>query len=239
MTNIQCPTASCNLFLVLPCPSSPLASEVPVEVFPHHIRRITAVFTVNVPNYVHFPRSRGGRRTGRTRRVTHRFDLFPLTSQLCVVDDHPDHPTTTSNQPLEGESNFWDSSGPLFSIYSKAAEDEDNKMVERWQKDADGILIFVSLYVCICLSLQINWNTIDWSILCRSRCTPCRDSPGPEAKQSGYLRILPWEHLSVSRRPKRNPFIHSFPCPQTTRILSFEICRLGEFPLVLELGHER
>ncbi|KAN0105399.1 hypothetical protein V8E52_011066, partial [Russula decolorans] len=33
-----------------------------------------------------------------------------------------------------------------FSIYSKAAEDEDNKMVERWQKDADGILIFTGLF---------------------------------------------------------------------------------------------
>jgi hypothetical protein len=30
----------------------------------------------------------------------------------------------------------------FFSIYSKAAGDEDNKMVERWQEDADhGILI--------------------------------------------------------------------------------------------------
>jgi hypothetical protein len=46
--------------------------------------------------------------------------------------------------PLLGESNFGDSSEPFFPIYSKAAEDEDNKMVERWQKDADGILIFVS-----------------------------------------------------------------------------------------------
>jgi Family of unknown function (DUF6535) len=46
---------------------------------------------------------------------------------------------------MHGESNFGDSSGPLFSVYSKAAEEEDNKTVERWQKDADGILIFVSL----------------------------------------------------------------------------------------------
>jgi hypothetical protein len=57
---------------------------------------------------------------------------------------------TTSNQPL---SNFGDSSGPLFSTYSKAADDEDNKVVERWQKDADGILIFVSPRVGIRLSL--------------------------------------------------------------------------------------
>ncbi|KAN0105395.1 hypothetical protein V8E52_011062, partial [Russula decolorans] len=52
----------------------------------------------------------------------------------------------TANQPLQGESNFGDSSGPLFSIYSKAAEDEDNKMVDRWQKDADGILFFTGLF---------------------------------------------------------------------------------------------
>ncbi|KAF8471366.1 hypothetical protein DFH94DRAFT_637091, partial [Russula ochroleuca] len=59
-------------------------------------------------------------------------------------DSHRDHPQSTQNRPLQGESNFGDSSGPLFSIYSKAAKEEDNKMVERWQKDADGILIFVS-----------------------------------------------------------------------------------------------
>jgi hypothetical protein len=51
---------------------------------------------------------------------------------------------TTPNQPLQGESNFWDSSGPLFSIYSNAAKDEDKEMVEGWQKDAEGIVIFVS-----------------------------------------------------------------------------------------------
>lgn len=29
-------------------------------------------------------------------------------------------------------------------MYSKLSEEEDNKMVDRWQKEADGILIFVS-----------------------------------------------------------------------------------------------
>ena len=42
------------------------------------------------------------------------------------------------------EPSFGDSSGPFFSIYSKAAESEDNEMVKRWQEDATGILIFVS-----------------------------------------------------------------------------------------------
>jgi hypothetical protein len=37
--------------------------------------------------------------------------------------------------------------GPLFFMYSKLAEEEDNKMAERWQQDADGLLIFVSSQV--------------------------------------------------------------------------------------------
>ena len=114
---------------------------------------------------------------------------------LSSIDGHRDHPQSTPNQPLQGESIFGDSSGPLFSMYTKAAEEEDNKMVERWQKDADGILIFVSPCVRIHIVLCINWNTIDRSILCCSCCTPCCDRPGPEAEQSGYLCILSWEHL--------------------------------------------
>ncbi|KAH9987551.1 hypothetical protein BJV77DRAFT_964731 [Russula vinacea] len=60
--------------------------------------------------------------------------------------DHPDRPQSAPNPPSQGESNFGDSSGPFFSIYSKTAEEEDNKMVDRWQKDADGILIFTGLF---------------------------------------------------------------------------------------------
>jgi hypothetical protein len=42
------------------------------------------------------------------------------------------------------EPSFGDSPGPFFSIYYKAAEEEDEKMVESWQKGAKDILIFVS-----------------------------------------------------------------------------------------------
>ena len=104
---------------------------------------------------VHVPRSRIGRRTGRTRCVTHRFKLSPL-SQPCVADDRPDNPVLTSIQPFQGESSFGDSSGPLFSIYSRAAEEEDNRMDMRWQRDADGILIFVSPHVGMRLSLHLT-----------------------------------------------------------------------------------
>jgi hypothetical protein len=75
------------------------------------------------------------------------------------VDERRDDPMAT-NQSLQGKSNFGDSSGRLFSIYSKAAEDEDNKLVERWQKDADGILIFVSPHVGIHRFLHINWKLV-------------------------------------------------------------------------------
>lgn len=97
-----------------------------------------------------------------------------LTCSLTKVykidgDQIPDQPP----QPSPAESNFGDSSGPFFSIYSKVAEKEDNRMVEQWQKDADGILIFVSTCVGIHAVLCITWNTmIDWSILCCGRCTP-------------------------------------------------------------------
>jgi hypothetical protein len=84
-------------------------------------------------------------------------------------------------------------------------------MVERWQKDADGILIFVSSRVAVHVDLCMNW-TVDRSILCCRRYTPWCDCPRPEAKQSGYLRILSWEHLWGSRRPERNTCFHSSPC---------------------------
>ena len=57
-------------------------------------------------------------------------------------------------QPLKGEPNFGDSSGPLFSIYSDATKKEDNKMTDRWKADADGILFFVSPRVTIHAALR-------------------------------------------------------------------------------------
>jgi hypothetical protein len=67
--------------------------------------------------------------------------LIPSTS---IVNDHGEHPQLPLNQPSQGESNSGDSSASLFSVYYNAADIEDNKMVESWQKDAEGILLFVS-----------------------------------------------------------------------------------------------
>jgi hypothetical protein len=87
------------------------------------------------------------------------FLLSPKLTNVYKKDNDQTRSTQPESQPSQpsgGASGFGDSSGPLFSIYSKASEEEDNKMVERWQKDADGILIFVSPRIGIRLSLHIN-----------------------------------------------------------------------------------
>ncbi|KAI0245374.1 hypothetical protein BJV78DRAFT_412285 [Lactifluus subvellereus] len=50
-----------------------------------------------------------------------------------------------TNQNLEKRPEFAEGSGPLFLMYRKMTEEEDKKMVERWQKDAEGIIIFTGL----------------------------------------------------------------------------------------------
>ena len=39
-------------------------------------------------------------------------------------------------------------------MYVKMTEDEDEKMAKRWQKDADGILIFVSPHISLRAGVQ-------------------------------------------------------------------------------------
>ena len=52
-------------------------------------------------------------------------------------------------------------------MYMEMVEEEDKKLAESWQADADGILIFVCLYLLVpCVTYS---SVIDWSILCR-RC---------------------------------------------------------------------
>ena len=109
---------------------------------PYHITH----HVFNASNY-----SRGSRAWIQPRRVIYASVLTKLT-KLYKTDGGPTRPA----QNQEKEPSFGDSSGPFFSIYSKAAEEEDNKMVERWQKDADGILIFVSSSVGIYVVLYAN-----------------------------------------------------------------------------------
>jgi hypothetical protein len=101
-------------------------------------------------------------------------------------------------QNQEQEPEFADGSGPLFSMYRKMAEEEDNKMAERWQKDAEGILIFVSPQFIFHTASHIKSNITDRFVLCRRRGISFGDSPGPPAKLPGYRRLLSSADLSTS-----------------------------------------
>ena len=146
----------------------------------------------------------------------------------------------SSLPPSQPESNFGDSSGPIFSLYSKAAKEEDDGKVERWQKEADGILIFVSPCLGLPTTSRMNWNYVDRSILCLRRCIARSDRARPQAKCSRYLCILPWQYLSDSRRPERHRFahIHTLSCRQAPSVLSSWIRRLGQFALVSQLSYQ-
>lgn len=68
------------------------------------------------------------------------------TTRIKVDCPNPPSFARVPNQPsqgVQGQSILGDSSAPLFTMYSKIAEEEDKKMVEQWQQDAKGIIIFV------------------------------------------------------------------------------------------------
>jgi hypothetical protein len=96
-------------------------------------------------------------------------------------------------------------------MYSNIVEEEDNKMSERWQKDADGILIFVSSCIRVHTTMGLNANAIGRLILRHRRHATFRDNPGLEAEFSaaaaasapGDLGILSQEHMSTSFPPER------------------------------------
>ena len=111
----------------------------------------------------------------------------------------------SSNLPTyiaDGSGVDVESSAPLLSVYSRMTEDDDNKMVKRLQKDANGILIFVSpMIVGMPLSEQLENSTVRF-ILCRSRGVGYPVYSRPHTKPPGHFHILPQEHLSTSRQPE-------------------------------------
>lgn len=143
------------------------------------------------------------------------------------------------DQPSQGESNSPDSSGPLFTMYSNIAEEEDDKMVERWQKDAEGIIIFVRPDFCFQTpNKPLPKSHIDWSILCGSSYTCDGLDAGPQAKLTRYFRVLSRENVSAPSRPQWVSPVHPFYCGLSSSFLPPEICRLGEHTLVLEPGYQ-
>ncbi len=58
--------------------------------------------------------------------------------------------------PPSGEPDFGGSPAPLYSIYSKMKEEDDIKMAKRWQKDAQGIILFVCSHDCLQATQRAN-----------------------------------------------------------------------------------
>jgi hypothetical protein len=77
---------------------------------------------------------------------------------MYLEDGYFDQPPSQEGSEDKTEkSPLGDSSGHLFSMYSKIVEKEDNAVAEQWQKDGDGIIIFVSAqvkFLCRCVRQQ-------------------------------------------------------------------------------------
>jgi hypothetical protein len=93
------------------------------------------------------------------------------------------------------QERFVDSSGPIFSMYLEMAEEEDKKMAESWKADADGILVFVRLYLLVPV-LYTNSSVIDWFILCCCRIVDLGVDSGHSTEPTGHLQLLPCQYIS-------------------------------------------
>ncbi|KAH9971354.1 hypothetical protein BGW80DRAFT_455120 [Lactifluus volemus] len=82
---------------------------------------------------------------------------------------NPNVPRSEQHQFSQGQSTFSDGAEPIFNMYVKMSQEEDNKMADRWQKDADGILIFTGLFsaavaALLAVSIQdLRPNSLDTS----------------------------------------------------------------------------
>jgi hypothetical protein len=85
---------------------------------------------------------------------------------------------------------------------------------------------------------MLEYCTLDWYV-CRNRCIPCRDRPGPEAVQLqlGHARTLFLErHTASHRQPpeRKTTHIYTLPGPyrcQPTSVHSFRICGKANYNL--------
>lgn len=66
--------------------------------------------------------------------------LLLLSQRMTILADGRDRLS-------KGELNYGDSSWPLYSMYSKIAQQDDNRLAERCQRDTNGTMVFVSPHV--------------------------------------------------------------------------------------------
>jgi hypothetical protein len=85
-------------------------------------------------------------------------------------------------------------------MYSKIAQEEDNKVAGRCQKGVDGTLIFVSLHDSFNHVAAHKLENIGWSFLGHRRHNAYCNVSRSEIKPRGYLRILSREYVPTSRQ---------------------------------------
>ena len=169
-------------------------------------------------------------RNEATGTVPYHCSVLTASLAIPIGDDRYDR----ASQP-EGQSDFIDGSGPIFSMYLEMAEEEDKKMTESWKADAEGILVFVRLRLLVPY-FQLTHRS-DWFILRRCRLFAFGVAPGSSTEPAGHVQLLPCQHIPASCRPESIQYFH-LPPYFPTSIFSTELCSLGERPLVFELGHQ-
>ena len=107
-------------------------------------------------------------------------------------------------------------------------------MAENWKADADGILIFVRLSSH--LVLHTNSIAVDRFILRRCRVIDLSVDSRYSTELAGHFKFLPCEYLCDSCRP--TPIKFNFPSYFSTFVFSTNLCGLGEWTVVLELGNQ-
>ena len=174
--------------------------------------------------------------TGNSR--PHDTHLRLLTYPAAQIGDYQYPLGSAPDQPSHGVSNFVDGSGPIFSMYLEMASEEDKKNAENWKADADGVLIFVRLYLPIlCFLIHADSLIIDRFILCCCRVVDLVVDSGHSTEPTGHIQLLPCQYLWSYFRPKSVQYFN-FPPIFPTHILPTHLCRLGECPLVLKPGHQ-
>ena len=145
-------------------------------------------------------------------------------------------PQSAQNQTSPDMSNFADGSWRIFSMYLERAKEEDEKITESWQADANGILVFVRSSPDTVL--HTNSPFIDRLILRFCRIVALGVNSRHSAESTGYLQLLPRRYLSSKCCQLKSVQCFKFPSGLPTVIFSTHICHMGELALVLELGDQ-
>ncbi|SRR5258708_1290129 len=107
-----------------------------------------------------------------------------LNQSSCIVD------ASGRNRLSKRELDYGDSAWPLYSMYSNIAQQDDNMLADRCQRDTNGTMVFVSPHVTSYDRTHQLVNT-DRSLRCHCRYISCGLNPRPQAKLPTCLCVLP------------------------------------------------